>query len=124
MSQHTTTGTGPHCPILLNQQDKPREQGQPAPPGEPLNHIPSPFRNLLINFLFWKMPSRLQTLRGFIRSKLINCRKVLGVERAGRDGCREGSAQHWSFQLPGNPSVLGSTGLNMLAVGTESKRDH
>lgn len=29
----------------------------------PLNHTPSLLRNLLISFIFWKMPSRL--LRGF-----------------------------------------------------------
>lgn len=63
-------------------------------------------------------------------SKLINCRKVLGVEQADRDGCGEGMVPAAlkpfnSLEIPWCPGAH-SPGrwANMPAVGTESVWNH
>lgn len=82
VSQHTATATGPRClhpasasltghgksgdaqPLRRQRwQDEPLRGDSSTSLESPLNHTPSLLRNLLISFIFWKMPSRL--LRGF-----------------------------------------------------------
>lgn len=80
VSQHTAVTAGSHCLCAAPASSEPSScmgcwwdtspWGPRARDSMRLaqnlpKHAHSPCRNLLISFIFWKMPSRLQTLRGF-----------------------------------------------------------